>query len=141
MPIDPYLFFNGRCEEAIDFYKKALGAEVAMMMRYNETPDPIPEGTLPPGFEKKVMHAQMRIGDASILASDGKTTDAPGFKGFSLTLTAKDKAECQRWFDALAQDGQVSMPLNKTFFAESFGMVSDRFGVPWMVIKPAAQPA
>jgi PhnB protein len=134
MPM-PYLFFDGRCEEAIAFYKKALGAEVEMMMRFKEAPEQPPPGTLPPGSENKVMHACLRINDSSVMASDGCAQEGkPKFQGFSLSVNAKDEAEADRMFAALADGGKVEMPLGKTFFAKRFGSVSDRFGVGWMVI-------
>ncbi|MGH8222221.1 MAG: VOC family protein [Woeseiaceae bacterium] len=137
MPIEPYLFLNGRCEEAIDFYKKALGAKVGMLMRFSESPDPSPPGMLPPGFENKVMHSCLKIGDANLMLSDGMTKEPPTFAGFSLSLNARDGAEAERWFTALSEGGKVEMPLGKTFFAEHFGMVADKFGVGWMVIVPS----
>ena len=134
MPM-PYLFFDGRCEEAIAFYKKALGAEVEMMMRFKEAPEQPPPGTLPPGSENKVMHACLRINGSSVMASDGCAQGGkPKFQGFSLSVNAKDEAEADRMFAALADGGKVEMPLGKTFFAKRFGSVSDRFGVGWMVI-------
>lgn len=136
MQVQPYLFFDGRCEEALEFYRTALGAEVTMKMRYKESPEPQPAGMCPPGSEDKIMHASFRIGDTELMASDGRATGQPEFKGFSLSLTAPSDAEAQRLFSALGQGGQVQMPLAKTFFASSFGMVADRFGVSWMVIKP-----
>ena len=137
MEIQPYLFFNGRCEEAVEFYRKALGAEVEMLMRYKECPDSPPPGTLPPGSENKVMHASLRIGGAVVMASDGNCTGQTEFKGFSLSITAPDAATADRFFAALAEGGQMQMPLGKTFFSPRFGMVADRFGVGWMVIVPA----
>ena len=137
MPIEPYLFFNGRCEEAVEYYKDALGAEVAMFMRFRDNPDGNAPDCLPPGFEDKVMHSCLRIGDANLMASDGMSQDPPKFDGFSLSLTARDGAEATRWFEALSDGGKVEMPLHKTFFAEQFGAVADRFGVPWMVIVPS----
>ena len=134
--VQPYLFFDGRCEEAIEFYRKTLGAEVGMMMRWKDSPEPCPEGTIPPCSENKVMHAAIKIGDALVMASDGRCTGAPNFQGFSLSLDATDDAHAKRLFDALSDGGQVQMPLGNTFFASSFGMVADRFGVSWMVIKP-----
>ena len=134
MPVTPYLFFDGRCEEAIDFYKKALGAEVGMMMRFNESPENPPPGMVPPGSENKIMHACIRINGADVMASDGNAKGKPKFEGFSLTLNAKDEAAADRMFAALADGGQVQMPLGKTFFAKRFGMVADRFGVGWMII-------
>ena len=132
MQVQPYLFFDGRCEEAVEFYRGALGAEVQMLMRYKESPEPehLPPGTQP----DKVMHCCLRIGDASVMASDGMCQGQPSFQGFALSLTASDEAEAERLFGALADGGQVRMPLAKTFFSPRFGMVADRFGVPWMVI-------
>jgi PhnB protein len=134
MPVTPYLFFDGRCEEAIEFYKKSLGAEIEMLMRFNESPDPPPPGMVPPGSENKVMHAALRLGDSLIMASDGRAQGKPKFEGFSLSINAKDEAEADRMFNALSAGGQVQMPLGKTFFAKRFGMVADKFGVGWMVI-------
>ena len=133
--VQPYLFFDGRCEEAIDFYKSALGAKVDMLMRFRENPDPQP-GMCPPGSDDKVMHSALRIGDTLVMASDGMAGGKPEFKGFSLSVTAKDAAEADRMFGALAKGGQVQMPLGKTFFSPRFGMVADKFGVSWMVIVP-----
>jgi PhnB protein len=133
MAIEPYLFFNGRCEEAIEFYKKALGAEVLMMMRFKESPEPPAPGMVPPGSENKIMHLCMRIGDANIMASDGHCTGQTNFQGFSLSLTAADETDAKRKFTALAEGGQVQLPLAKTFWSPCFGMVADRFGVPWMI--------
>ena len=138
MQIQPYLFFNGRCEEAINFYRKALGAEVEMMMRFNENPDPMPPGMLAPGFENKVMHASLRIGDGVMMASDGMGAGETHFKGFSLAVYATDEAGVDRMFNALADGGSVTMPLGKTFWSPRFGMVTDRFGVGWMVSVNAA---
>src|SRR5262249_54697033 len=134
MSVQPYLFFDGRCEEAIEFYKKALGAKVDMLMRYKDSPEPPPPGMVPPGSENKVMHSAFHIGDAQTLASDGQCAGKPNFQGFSLSVTAKDAVEADRMFGALAEGGQVRMPLGKTFFASRFGMVADRFGIGWMVI-------
>ena len=134
MQIQPYLFFEGRCEEAIEFYKKALGAEVQTLMRIKDSPEPPPPGMHPPGSENKVMHASLRIGGARLMASDGRCSGKPSFQGFSLSLDAKDEAEAKRMFGALAQGGEVRMPLGRTFFSPCFGMVADRFGVSWMVI-------
>jgi len=132
MPIEPYLFFNGRCEEAIEFYKKALGAELTMLMRYKESPEPPPPGMVPAGWDNKIMHASLRIGDANLMASDGCDQEL-NFQGFSLSLTATDEADANRKLTALADGGQVRMPLSKTFWSPCFGMVADRFGVGWMV--------
>jgi PhnB protein len=137
MQVQPYLFFDGRCEEALDFYRRALGAEVEMLMRFKDSPAPAQPGMVPPGAEDKVMHASFRVGEARLMASDGHCQGKPNFQGFALSLTAADDAEAQRRFTALAEGGQVQMPLTKTFFASSFGMVADRFGVTWMVYVPA----
>jgi PhnB protein len=134
MQVTPYLFFDGRCEEAIEFYKKALGAQVGMMMRMKESPDPQPPGMMPPGSENKIMHATLRIGDTTVMASDGHAKGQPKFEGFSLSLNAKDETEAERLFAALADGGQVRLPLTKTFFSPSFGMVADKFGMGWMII-------
>jgi PhnB protein len=133
MQIQPYLFFNGRCEEAIEFYRKALGATVEMMMRFKESPEPMPPDMLQPGFENKVMHATLRIGGAVLMASDGHGAGALDFKGFSLSIDAPDAAGADRMFNALAEGGTVTMPIGKTFWSPRFGMVTDRFGVGWMV--------
>ena len=133
MHIEPYLFFNGRCEEAIAFYKGALGAEVLMLMRNNEAPEPAPPGMLPPGSEDKVMHATLRIGTSNLMLSDGRCDGKPVFNGFSLSIDAASEAEADRLFAALADGGTVQMPLAKTFWSPRFGMVADRFGVGWMV--------
>jgi len=134
MQVQPYLFFNGRCEEAIAFYREALGAEVTNLMRYKDCPDPMPPGMLPPGSENKVMHVNFRIGESIMMASDGNCTGQPGFQGFSLSITAPDEAKAKQLFEALAKDGKVQMPMGKTFFSPCFGMVADRFGLGWMVI-------
>lgn len=133
MQVQPYLLFDGRCEEAIDFYRKAVGAEVNMLLRYKDHPEPAAEGMIPPGSGEKVMHANLRIGDSIVLASDGRCQGQPNFQGFSLSLTAKDGAEAERLFTALSDQGKVHMPLAKTFFSSHFGMLADRFGVTWMV--------
>ncbi len=138
MQIQPYLFFEGRCEEALAFYRAALGAEVTMLMRYKENPEPPRQpGMIPPGADDKVMHAALRIGETTVMASDGHCAGQPAFRGFALTLTARDAAEAGRWFAALADGGQVQMPLGRTFFSPCFGMLADRFGVGWMIIVPA----
>ena len=131
MQVQPYLFFDGRCAEAAEFYKGAIGAEVEMLMHFRDSPDP---ESCPAGAEDKVMHMSLRIGDSVVMASDGRCTGQPSFHGFALALTAADDAEAARKFAALAEGGEVQMPLAKTFFASSFGMVADRFGVPWMIV-------
>ncbi len=133
MHLESYLFFNGRCEEAIEFYKRALGAEVLMLMRNKESPEPTPPGMLPPGSENKVMHATIRVGSSNLMLSDGRCDGKPVFNGFSLSLDAASEAEAERLFTALADGGAVQVPLAKTFWSPRFGMVADRFGVGWMV--------
>lgn len=137
MQVQPYLFFDGRCEEALEFYKSALGAEVTMLMRMKDSPEPPRAGMVPPGSENKVMHSTFRIGDTTVMASDGRCQGRPSFQGFSLSISAPNVAEADRLFGRLADGGQVQMPLAKTFFSSRFGMVADRFGVSWMVIAPA----
>jgi PhnB protein len=134
MKVEPYLFFDGRCEEAIQFYQSKLGATDVVLMRFKESPEPHQPGTVPPDAERKIMHANFRIGDTILMASDGRCLGQPRFEGFALSLSADDDAEAERLFEALADGGQVQMPLAKTFFSSHFGMVADRFGVLWMVI-------
>lgn len=131
MKVEPYLFFNGCCEEALGFYVKALGAEITFLMRMKESPEPM---ELPPGSEDKVMHANLRIGDSTLMASDGMCAAPTTFSGFSLSLAAATPEQAAAWFAALGEGGKVEMPLQKTFWAQSFGMLNDRFGVSWMVI-------
>ncbi len=133
MKAQPYLFFDGRCEEAIEFYKQAAGAKVEMMMRFKEMPDPQP-GMQPPGSEEKILHACVLIGDTAVMASDGECGGKANFQGFSLALSVKDEAEADRVFNALGQGGKVQMPLTKTFFSSRFGMLADKFGVGWMIM-------
>ena len=134
MTVQTYLFFEGRTEEAIEFYRSAVGATNVQLMRNKESPEPSPPGMLPPGSENKIMHASFRIGDTLIMASDGRCQGKASFQGFSLALTAKSEAEAEKLFGALANGGQVQMPLTKTFFSPKFGMLNDRFGVAWMVL-------
>ncbi|MFP5238418.1 MAG: VOC family protein [Acidobacteriota bacterium] len=136
MRIEPYLFFDGRCDEALAFYAQAIGAEVTMLMRYMDSPDAPPPGMIPPGSEEKVMHANVRVGDTTFMASDGNCRGEPDFRGFSLSLAVDDEDKAKQAFAALAEGGQVQMPLGKTFFSPCFGMLTDRFGVGWMVIVP-----
>ncbi len=138
--IQPYLFFNGSCEQAVEFYRKALGAEVEMMMRFKDSPEPHQPGMVPPGFENKIMHTSFRIGETTVMASDGCSAEKANFEGFSLSLSIPNEAEADRVFAALAEGGQVRMPLTKTFWSPRFGMVADRFGVGWMIsVMPAGQ--
>lgn len=129
MQVQTYLTFHGRCEEALEFYKKALAAEVKSLHRFQDAPQAPPDGI--PG--EKVMHAEVRIGETTLLASDGQCQGDASFQGFSLALAPRDEAEARRLFDALSDGGQVQMPLAKTFFSPAFGMVTDRFGVAWMI--------
>jgi PhnB protein len=135
--ITPYLTFGGRCEEALEFYRQALGAEVELLMRFDESPEPPPPGLLQKGFEKKIMHASFRIRGVPLMASDG-CDDQSKFGGFGLSLAVPTEAEARRAFDALADGGKISMPLGKTFWSPCFGMVTDRFGLSWMVTVPQA---
>lgn len=141
MIVQSYLSFNGRCEEAIDFYKKALGAELTMLMRWNESPEPPPSGMLAAGFEKKVMHSSFRIGETELMASDGDGKSPPKFNGIALTIGGVDAKEAERRFNALADGGKVTMPLGKTFWSSAFGSVIDRFGVEWMVSADPVEAA
>lgn len=138
MALEPYLFFNGHCAEAIRLYQEALGAELLFQMRMNESPVPHPPGAVPEGFENKIMHASLRIGAMTLMVSDGNNDMAPSFKGFALSLSVADAAEAERKFDALARGGKVTMPLGKTFWSPCFGMLEDKFGVGWMVTVPSA---
>lgn len=133
MQVTPYLFLDGRCEEAIEFYKKTLGAKVEMLMRFKDSPDKSNPACIPAN-ENLIMHSCFRIGDTALMASDGMASGKPNFQGFSLSVNAKDEADAKKLFDSLGEGGQVQMPLAKTFFAKSFGMVADKFGVGWMVI-------
>jgi len=141
MLVQPYLTFGGRCQEAVDFYRQAVGAEVEMLMRFKEAPEQPPPGMMPDNWGDKIMHACLKIGDTQVMASDGCATSEKDFKGFSLSLTVANEAEADAKFAALAERGEVRMPLNKTFFARRFGMLVDRFGVSWMVIVPAEAKA
>jgi PhnB protein len=138
MQVQPYLFFDGRTEEALDFYRSKLGAKVDFLMRFKESPEPMPGGA-PPG--DKVMHSSFHIGETMVMASDGNCAGKPAFQGFSLALDAKDEADAKRLFSALSEGGQVQQPLVRTFFSPAFGMVADRFGVSWMVVVQQEQPA
>jgi PhnB protein len=131
--IQSYLFFNGRCEEAIEFYRKTLGAEIEMMMRFKESPEPPPPGSVPPGFDNKIMHASFRIGQTTVMASDGCSAEKPSFQGFSLSLAVQNEAAADDAFNALADGGLIKMPLTKTFWSPRFGMLEDRFGIGWMI--------
>ena len=136
--VQPYLFFEGRCQEALDFYRKALGAEVTALMRYKDSPD---QTMVQPGSEDKVMHSSFRIGETTVMASDGRSSGDPSFQGFALSLTVTTEAEAERLFAAIVDGGQVIMPLTTTFFSPHFGMTTDRFGVSWMVYVAPREPA
>jgi PhnB protein len=131
MQVQTYLSFDGRAEEAIEFYKKTLGAEVKMLMRWKDSPD---KSMCMPGAENKVMHAYLNIGETGVMISDGRNTGQPNFVGFNLSIDTKTKAEADKLFDALAEGGKVTMPQSKTFFSERFGMLTDKFGVNWMIL-------
>ncbi len=133
MQVRPYLYFNGRCEEAVDFYQKALGAEVLMLLRFKDSADAPPPGLLPAATEDKIMHVCFRVGETELMASDGDCEGQTSFEGFSLSVSPATDAEAERLFNALADGGQVQMALEKTFWASCFGLVTDRFGVCWMV--------
>jgi PhnB protein len=130
--IQPYLFFGGRCEEALAFYGAALGAEVDLMMRHNESPEAHQAGVLQAGFENKIMHTSFHIGNTKLMASDGCNDDSH-FSGFALSLMMPTEAEVKRAFAALAEGGQVRMPLTQTFWSPCFGMLTDKFGISWML--------
>jgi PhnB protein len=136
--VQPYLFFEGRCQEALEFYRKALGAEVTALMRYQDSPD---QTMVQPGSEDKVMHASFQIGETTVMASDGRCGGQPSFQGFALSLTVSTEAEADRPFGAIVDGGQVIMPLTTTFFSPRFGMTTDRFGVSWMVYVAPREPA
>ena len=131
MQVQACLTFGGRCEEALDFYQKAIGAEVTMVMRWNESPDPAMKA--PPGWEEKIMHAAFKIGETTLMADDGMRPEKAEFKGVMLSINVPDDAEAKRVFNALSDGATIDMPLTKTFWTSSFGMLHDRFGVPWMV--------
>ena len=137
MKVQAYVTFGGRCEEALEFYKKSLGAEVTALMRWKESPDAAMKP--PPGYEEKIMHANFSIGETQLMAADGMGGNSAEFKGMTLAIEAADDAEAKRFFAALSQGGNVSMPLMKTFWTSSFGMLNDKFGVPWMVNVAAAE--
>ena len=139
MNVQPYLFFEGRAEEALNFYSKALGTKPDMVMRYRESPEPPPPDKVPPGSEDKVMHASFRVGDTEVMLSDGFCSGTPKFNGFSLAIGAVDEAVARRYFDALSEGGTVTMPLSATFWSPCFGMLTDRFGLGWMISVEAKE--
>lgn len=134
--VQTYLFFSGKCEEALNFYAKHLGAKTGIMLRFNESPDPIPEGMIPAGFENKIMHCDFTIGSTTFMASDGCLTSEAESTNFALSLMVKTQEEAQKTFNALAEGGKVLMPLDKTFWSPCYGQVKDRFGLVWMVTIP-----
>src|SRR5574337_537449 len=134
MQIQPYLFFQGRCEEAVEYYKKHLGAKQGRVVRYKDSPEPPSPGRVPPGYDNKVIFTELQVGDTAIMACDDATQTITGFQGFRLSLSAANEAEAKRVFAALANGGEVNMPLAKTFFSSCFGMLKDKFGVGWMII-------
>src|ERR1043165_834494 len=138
--IQPYLFFKGNCEQAVDFYRKALSAEVQIMMRFKDAPPNPSAPPQPPGWENKIMHVSLKIGDAVVMASDGCGDGKVSFQGFSLSLAVPTEAEADRYFNALAEGGQIQMPLAKTFWSPRFGMLVDRFGIGWMINVVAPMP-
>ena len=133
MKVQPYLFFNGRAEEALEFYKKTLGVQQQMLMRFSENPEPPQPGMVPPGSENKIMHMCFSVGETLVMGSDGRNTGTPNFQGFCLSINPKDEAAAKKLFDALGEGGKVEMPLGKTFYAKCLGMVTDKFGVCWMI--------
>lgn len=138
--VQAYLFFNGNCEQAVEFYRKALGAEVEMMMHFKESPEPPPPGMVPPNWGDKIMHTSFKVGQTTVMASDGCGPEAKGFQGFSLSLAVSTDAEADRYFNALADGGKVNMPLTKTFWSPRFGMLEDKFGIGWMInVVPPVQ--
>lgn len=139
MHVQSYLFFEGRCEEAINFYRDALGAEVVMLMRYKDSPEKPADETCAPASEDNVMHASFKVGDTLVMASDGMGSGNPTFSGISLALTVPDDATAKKHFEALQEGGQVHAPLMPTFFSSSFGMVADKFGVSWMIMAEMPQ--
>jgi len=137
MNVQPYLSFEGRAQEAIDFYKSALGAKVDMVMHFKDAPAEV-QAQMSPQSKDKIMHAAFKIGDTQVMASDGQCSGKSQFSGIALTLNAASNAEAEKLFNALAQGGKVNMPMSETFFANRFGMVADKFGVGWMVLHPKA---
>lgn len=130
MQLQPYIFLEGRCEEALEFYQQAIDAQVTYMLRFNESPDKEQCGDMP---GDKIMHSSVRVGDAEFMATDGMCQSPPSFQGFALALSVEDEAKVERYFNALAEGGEVQMPLGKTFWSPKFGMLKDRFGVSWMI--------
>jgi PhnB protein len=139
MQVQPYLFFEGRCQEALDFYAEAFGAETVAVMRYKDAPEGMPDGMLPPNSGEKIMHCSFRIGESVLMASDGLCSGQPKFGGVSLSIEVPTIDEAERLYAAVVQDGQIQMPMEATFFSPRFGMAADRFGVSWMILASASQ--
>ena len=137
MQVEAYLFFNGRCEEAVKFYTKAIGATDVELLRFKDAPERPPPGAVPAGFENKVMHGTFRIGETMVMVSDGQHEAPATFQGFGLAITVATEADARRVFNGLTDGGTVVQPLGKTFFSPGFGMVTDRFGVLWMIVTMA----
>lgn len=137
--VQVYLFFNGNCEQAVEFYRQTLGAEVEFSIRFKESPEPPPPGMMPPNWGDKIMHTSFRVGQTTVMASDGCGPEAKSFQGFSMSLSVATEAEADRYFNALADGGKVTMPLSKTFWSPRFGMLEDKFGIGWMVSVPGKQ--
>lgn len=140
MQVQTYLFFEGRCEEALDFYRDTLGAEIGPIMRFRDNPDDPEKTMFPPGAGDNVMHATMTIGETTIMASDGRCSGTANFAGMSLTLVMPEVESAERLYRALAVTGQVRMPLRETFFSPAFGSVTDKFGLNWMIYTAGPQP-
>lgn len=143
MQVQTYLFFNGRCEEALGFYREKLGAEMISMTRFKDMPqdESAPPSENCPGptseLAEKIMHAEFRLGDVTLFASDGMEQSDPKFEGFSITMSVAKDDEAKRFFDLLAEEGAIIMPLTPMFFASLFGIVTDKFGVSWMILSKA----
>ena len=141
MQVQPYIYFDGRCEEAVNFYRTALNAEVTMMIRFKENPEAQANHMGGKELDEKIMHASFKVGQTDVMASDGYAKGKPEFKGISLSVSTATEAEAKKIFSALSDGGTVTMPLSKTFYSPCFGMVTDKFGVSWMVIVPGEMPS
>jgi PhnB protein len=139
MQVTPYLYFNGRCEEALSFYQQTIGARVECQMRFSDCPGELDPNMVPPGTEHRIMHAAFKLGETTIFAADGCASAEMKPAGFGLSLQTPDVAEAEQLFNALAWEGEVRMAMTKTFFSPSFGIVVDKFGVNWLIYVPQAQ--
>lgn len=139
MKVQSYIFFDGRCEEALEFYGSTVGAKVNVILRYKDSPEPQPAEVLPPGSENKIMHSEFSIGETTLMGSDGYCGGKAQFQGFALALLLDTGADAERVFKALSEGGQATMPLSETFFAKRFGMLTDRFGVAWTLLAEPKQ--